>query len=82
VATEKAKGKETATSPSDSPVPGFAHLSVSSPPGSPRPPPRPSAATKPSMLSSPQRGSVGDEDDDDEEDDEDEDNPFADRNAA
>ncbi|KAK4190995.1 hypothetical protein QBC35DRAFT_512952 [Podospora australis] len=79
MATEKVKGKEpgSPTSPS-SPIAGMAGLSLGSP-QSPRrePPPRPSAATKPSMLS-PRRV----EPSDDEDEDDDDDNPFADRNAV
>ncbi|KAL2264657.1 hypothetical protein VTJ83DRAFT_7167 [Remersonia thermophila] len=81
--TEKAKGKEPA-SPT-SPTAEMAGLSIGSPHTSPRrvPPPRPSAATKPSML--PPRPATSRQvtaDSSDDDDNEDDDNPFADRNAV
>lgn len=82
LATERAKGKElgSPTSPT-SPVAGMAGLSLGSP-QSPRrtPPPRPSAATKPSMLTP--RAAQRTEPSDDEDEDEEDDNPFADSNAV
>lgn len=59
------------------------NLGSPSSPSRPQPPPRPSAATKPSML--PQRPKKAPDSDVDaeteEEEDDDENNPFADRNA-
>jgi len=83
VATEKAKGKESAspTSPSP-PIASMVGLSISSPTRPPAPPPRPSAA-KP-IIASPTRGRQyppSDEESEPEEE-EDEDDPFADRNAV
>ncbi|KAK4248529.1 hypothetical protein C7999DRAFT_31021 [Corynascus novoguineensis] len=82
MATEKAKGKEP-SSPTRPPTQAMASMHLGSPssPARPPPPPRPSAATKPSILS-PRPHVVSNSDvDADTEDDEDEDNPFADRNA-
>ncbi|GAB1315719.1 hypothetical protein MFIFM68171_05929 [Madurella fahalii] len=80
MATERAKGKEPSSPGSpQSPVSGMASLSIGAPQSPrPAPPPRPSAATKPSMLS-PRQAQHSDVE---EEDDEDDDNPFADRNAV
>ncbi|KAL2150689.1 hypothetical protein VTH82DRAFT_7252 [Thermothelomyces myriococcoides] len=84
MATEKAKGKEP-SSPTSPPTQALAGMNLGSPssPSRPQPPPRPSAATKPSML--PQRPKKAPDSDVDaeteEEEDDDENNPFADRNA-
>ncbi|KAK4160041.1 hypothetical protein QBC43DRAFT_326046 [Cladorrhinum sp. PSN259] len=72
-----AKGKDP-VSPT-SPTQSMAALSLGSPSSPRAPPPRPSASTKPSMLSSPRRVA---EPSDDESEEEDDDNPFADKNAA
>jgi hypothetical protein len=95
VATEKGKGVESSSSTSP-PASGMANLHLSPSRQSPTalrppPPPRPSAATKPSSFfprphtaesHKDDMNSDIDADSGDDEEENDEDNPFADRNAV
>ncbi|KAI1496668.1 hypothetical protein F5X99DRAFT_399517 [Biscogniauxia marginata] len=86
MAAEKHKQATSPTSPSSpaSPVPEMANLNINPTiPHRPVPPPRPSAASKPS-ISRPAHPPVQEDDDDDDDDlvEEDENDPFADRNAV
>lgn len=91
MAAEKAKGKEPA-SPASPPSPtsrdrgfsegltyGLAGMMLEK---RPAPPPRPSAASKPSQLAKSRPQESSDDEDDNSNDEEDENDPFADRNAV